>query len=39
MKRGKEKPKIIQSGVVSKGLRKEFSFRDRKDGSGAIRMK
>ncbi|MPC30585.1 hypothetical protein E2C01_023851 [Portunus trituberculatus] len=38
-KTGRDKPRIIQGGVVSKGLREEFSFRDRIDGSGAIRMK
>lgn len=38
-RRGRDKPRIIQGGVVSKGLREEFSFRDRRDGSGAIRMK
>ncbi|MPC61286.1 hypothetical protein E2C01_055355 [Portunus trituberculatus] len=37
--RERDKPRIIQDGVVSKGLREEFSFRDRRDGRGAIRIK
>ena len=32
-------PNIIQSGVGSKGLSKEFSFRERKDSYGAIWLK
>ncbi|MPC22018.1 hypothetical protein E2C01_015025 [Portunus trituberculatus] len=28
-RRGRDKRRIIQGGVVSKGLREEFSFRDR----------
>ncbi|MPC65428.1 hypothetical protein E2C01_059562 [Portunus trituberculatus] len=28
----------MQGGILSKGLREEFCFRDRLDGSGAIRM-
>ncbi|MPC25070.1 hypothetical protein E2C01_018169 [Portunus trituberculatus] len=36
---GRNKPRIIQGGVVGKDLREEFSFIDRRDGSGAIKMK
>ncbi len=32
-------PSIVQGGVITEGLRKEFSFRDRKDGSTAVRVK
>ncbi len=30
---------IVQGRVITKGLRKEFSFRDRRDGSTAVRIK
>ncbi len=32
-------PRIIQGGVTTEGLRKEFSFRDRRDGSTVVRVK
>ncbi len=32
-------PRIVQGGVITEGLRKEFSFRDRRDGSTAVRVK
>ncbi len=32
-------PRIVQCGVTTEGLRKEFSFRDRRDGSTAVRVK
>ena len=32
--RKRHKPRIIQCGVVSRGLREEFNLRDRGDGRG-----
>ena len=37
--RRRNKPRIIQCGVVSKSLSEEFSLRDREDGRGAIWVK
>ncbi len=31
-------PRIVKGGVLTEGLRKEFSFRDRRDGSTAVRF-
>ncbi len=30
--------RIVHGGVITEGLRKDFSFRDRRDGSTAVRV-
>ncbi len=32
-------PRIVQCGVTTEGLRKEFCFRDRRDGSTSVMVK